>query len=90
MRLLFLGITFLVIGFVLCVLASNIAYAAPPSITDLLRDGVNALLTSVTKALNGPTMSDHVQGLGSAFGYLGFILIVLWVLQQLIPKRRSL
>ena len=87
MRLLIGGLTVIVIGFVLCVVASNIAHADTPTLDVILRDGVNALFTSVPKTLTGPSMSDRVQGIGSAFAYLGVIMIVVWVIQRILPRR---
>jgi hypothetical protein len=87
MRLVIGGLTLIVIGFVLCVVASNIAHGETPALDVILRDGLNALFTSVPKTLTGPSMSDRAQGIGSAFAYLGVIIIVVWVIQRLLPRR---
>ncbi len=85
MRLLVGGLALIVIGFVLCVVGSSIPYAEPPTFDVILRDGLSALLTSVTKAVTGPAMSDRVQGFGSALAYVGVIMIIVWVIHQIRP-----
>jgi hypothetical protein len=87
MKLFWYGVAFIVTGVFLCAVGSTIPYVDPPSWDVILRNAVGALFTAVTKALSGPDISDRLQGLGSAFGYIGFVLIVLWIIQMLLPKK---
>jgi len=85
--LLIAGIVLIVLGFVICWLGARLKgqlLASPPPFGEIVREALAAMLKAIGKLLSGPTTGDRVEGVGSLSTYLAFVLIVVWVFQQLI------
>ena len=87
MDLLIAGIVLIVLGFIICWLGARLKgqlQASPPSFGEIVREAFAAMLKSIGKMLSGATTGDRVEGVGSLSTYLGFVLIVVSVVQQLV------
>ena len=87
MDLLIAGIVLIVLGFIICWLGARLKgqlLATPPPFGEIVRDAFAAMLKALGKLLSGPTTGDRIEGVGSLSTYLGFVVIVVGVVQQLI------
>jgi hypothetical protein len=91
LTLLALGIGCIVAGFLLAVLGSWLrgrqtatATGTGEGIGELIVLALNELVSSVRRIVDGPSVADRVQGLGSALVWLGVALIGLYVVLALV------
>lgn len=87
MDLLIAGIVLIVLGFIICWLGARLKgqlLATPPPFGEIVREALAAMLKALGKLLSGPTTGDRIEGVGSLSTYLGFVVIVVGVVQQLI------